>query len=116
MKKIFILLILPMLLFMMLGVIGCSSDDNEHNEQCYTIHINGIDENDVVSGNIVSSPENSPLSNGGIVLFNKSDLTRLYISKGDQLDIIILSYKEVSIEGHQTGIKHFYWCKVKECK
>ena len=113
MKKISILLILPMLLFMMLGVIGCSSDDNE---QCYTININGIDENDVVSGNIVSSPENSLLSNGCIVLFDKSDLTRTEISKGDQIDIIILSYKDVSIEGHQTGLKHYYWCEVKECK
>ncbi|MBQ6062055.1 MAG: hypothetical protein IJK87_00305 [Prevotella sp.] len=115
MKRISILLIVPMLMFMMLGVIGCSNEDE--NVQCYTVTINGMDENDIVSGNIVHSPENSPFFKGGsIVFFDKSDLTRKEISKGDQIDIIILSYKNVSIEGHQTGIRHFYRCEVKECK
>ena len=114
MKRISFLLIVP-LLFTMLGVIGCSNEDE--NVQCYTITINGMDENDIVSGNIVHSPKNSPLSEGySIVLFDKSDLTRMEISKGDLIDIIILSYKNISIEGHQTGIRHFYWCEVIECK
>ena len=105
---------------------GCSKDDDSKNlsnntesyfskvqdTQCYTIRINGIDENGIVSGSIINKPEESCFTGYCVILFDKSDLLGQTIDSGDEINVMILSFKEVPVEGYTTGETHFYYCKV----
>lgn len=84
--------------------------------QCYTIRINGIDEDGIVSGSIINKPEESSLSGHCIILFEKTDLSGLNVENNDEIDVKILSFKEASVEGFTTGETHFYYCKINLCK
>ena len=101
---------------------GCTKDDLSNNTesyfskvqdtQCYTIRINGIDENGIVSGSIINKPEESCFTGYCVILFDKSDLLGQTIDSGDEINVMILSFKEVPVEGYTTGETHFYYCKV----
>ena len=109
---------------------GCSNDNsidfNNNTEsyippkvqytQCYTIRINGIDEDGIVSGSIINKPEKSSLTGHCIIIFEKSDLSGLNVDNNDEIDVKILSFKKASVEGFTTGETHFYYCKVNICK
>ena len=66
-----LLLILSFLLIII--TVGCSNDDSVDlsNTQCYTIRINGIDENGIVSGSIINKPDESNFIGYCVVLFDK---------------------------------------------
>ena len=124
------------ILFGFIGVLliiisaGCSNDNsidlNNNTEsyispkvqdtQCYTIRINGIDEDGIVSGSIINKPEESSLTGHCNIIFEKSDLSSLNVDNNDEIDVKILSFKEASVEGFTTGETHFYYCKVNICK
>ena len=91
---------------------GCSNDDSIDLTQCYTIHINGIDENGIVSGSVINKPEESNFIGYCVILFDKSDLLSRTVDSGDEINVKILSFKEVPVEGYTTGETHFYYCKV----
>ena len=98
-----------------------STDCNSNEEmiqdgQCYTIHINGIDEHGVVSGSLINKPQETTFNGHTIVLFDISDLPDLNISSGDEVDIKILSYKEIPTKGFTSGETYYYYCKVSVCK
>lgn len=93
---------------------GCSKEDQKAG--CYTIRINGIDSQGTVSGSIINMPEESFFIGHSIILFDRNDLQELNVSDGDILDVIILSSKEVPVEGFTTGETYFYDCKVNICK
>jgi len=113
-----LIILLPLLLAMMLGVTGCSSDDEEKTQdtQCYTIRINGTDGKNIVSGSLVNKPEKSQFIGHTVILFDESDLLGLNITPNDELDVMILSSNAVQVEGFNTGGTDFYFCKVKPCK
>ena len=97
---------------------GCSNDDSIDDSvdltQCYTIHINGIDENGIVSGSVINKPDESIFLGYGYIgiQFDKSDLLDQTVDSGDEINVMILSFKEVPVEGYTTGETHFYYCKV----
>lgn len=95
---------------------GCSNDDSIDDSvdltQCYTIHINGIDENGIVSGSVINKPEESNFIGDCVILFDKSDLLSKTVDSGDEIYVKILSFKEVPVVGPSTYETHFYRCKV----
>lgn len=122
-KKLFMM----MCCLLMIISAGCGNDDDSNDlsnnmesyispkvqdTQCYTIRINGIDENGIVSGSIINKPEESCFTGYCVILFDKSDLLGQTIDSGDEINVMILSFKEVPVEGYTTGETHFYYCKV----
>ena len=91
-------------------------EQNSPYGQCFTIRINGISTPNIVSGTVITLPEDATFTGHSIVLFDNTDLPGLNVSHGDELDIMILSYKEVPVDGYTTGETNYYYCKVNYCK
>lgn len=100
--------------------VDCSNDDSVDlsNTQCYTIRINGIDENGIVSGNVINKPDDSIFLGYGYIgiQFDKSDLLGQTVDSGDEINIKILSFKKIIPEGHTHSGINLYYCKVHLCK
>lgn len=93
---------------------ACSSNDDSQSSSCYTIRISGVDERNIVYGGIINKPDDSVFT-GYSILFDRSDLFDINIFSGDEIDIKILSYQEIPVVGHTTGMA-YYFCKVRQCK
>lgn len=97
---------------------GCSNDDSIDDSvdltQCYTIHINGIDENGIVSGSVINKPDESIFLGYGYIgiQFDKSDLLGQTVDSGDEINIKIISFKKILPEGHTHSGINLYYCKV----
>lgn len=97
---------------------GCSNDDSIDDSvdltQCYTIHINGIDENGIVSGSVINKPDESIFLGYGYIgiRFDKSDLLGQTVDSGDEINIKIISFKKILPEGHTHSGINLYYCKV----
>ena len=115
-KKVFAMLLMVLLAMAVVGVCGCSDDERGQDDNCYTIHVNGIDANGIVSSYIVNMPEQSVFAGYCILFFDKADLPNQTISSGDELDIKIISSQSVQVVGWTTGDNNYYKCKVKPCK
>ena len=82
---------ITMCFLLITGLAGCSKDDDSKNlsnntesyfskvqdTQCYTIRINGIDENGIVSGSIINKPEESCFTGYCVVL---QDIVSSYLT------------------------------------
>ena len=118
-----LLLVMGAAMMLVFGISSCSSSDDEidlsnstesylQETQCYTIRINGNDENGIVSGSIIKKPEESCFTGSCVILFNKSDLSGQTVDSGDEINVMIQSFNEVPVEGYTTGETHFYYCKI----
>ena len=117
------LLILLSFLLIIISV-GCNKDDSIDNStdvsntQCYTIRINGTDENGIVSGSVINKPDESIFLGYGYIgiQFDKSDLLGQTVDSGDEINVKILSFKKILPEGHTHSGINLYYCKIHLCK
>ena len=116
-RKVLVSLTLTFMAMAVVGIWGCSSDDEDaQSMQCNTIRIRNIDDQGIVYGNFIDRPKETDLKYATLILFNTSDLSGLDVATGDELDVRILSYKLVPIEGYTTGDICCYFCNIRRCE
>ena len=122
MKTKNIFLYLPLLLALMLGAMGCSSDeDNMEIKGCFSAYVMGVNSDGTVMAQITEAPEglsNVQPGKNRFVILPIRDLRNPDVQSGDIVDFSIINYEQIShpVNGPILYLGPEFICRVKPCK